>query len=66
VLLKAYFIDANPHHSEGILILPPISDPKPIGEHPLEIAPLSPPELPPQDLSRFQGFFAYPQILLIV
>ncbi len=34
----------------GILILPPMSDPKDIGTHRAATRPASPPELPPQDL----------------
>lgn len=40
----------NPVHSAGILKLPPISDPNPIGEQYDAINPLYPPLLPPHDL----------------
>lgn len=53
-------------NSEGILPLPAISLPRPIGEQWLPTSPPSPPELPPQVRVSFQGFLAYPKILLLV
>lgn len=45
-------------------MLPAISDPIPKTEHRPLTSPPYPPELPPGDLSLFQGFNDLPQILL--
>jgi hypothetical protein len=41
-------------------MLPPISDPTPIGEHREDIKAAYPPELPPAPLNLFQGFKTLP------
>jgi hypothetical protein len=53
-----------PLNADGTLILPPMSVPIVKGTHLEAIRPASPPELPPQVLAKFQGFFASPQTLL--
>jgi len=51
----------TPLNYAGILILPPISEPIPRGEHRAATKAPYPPELPPTHLSSFQGFLALPQ-----
>ena len=55
-----------PLNVAGILMLPPISEPRPNGEEYEPTNPPSPPELPPVDRLVFHGFLAYPKILLFV
>jgi hypothetical protein len=52
-----------PLNRQGILILPPMSDPREKGTHLEATSPPSPPELPPHDLSLLKGFLETPQIL---
>lgn len=66
ILLLVHLSVTNPVKSAGILKLPPISVPSPIGEQKAETNPDQPPELPPQDLVRFHGFKQYPNMLLFV
>lgn len=64
--LACGFIVTSPVNAAGIRKLPPISDPKPIGELYEATIPDYPPELPPHDRPWFQGFLQYPKILLFV
>ena len=45
-----------PLKREGILMLPPMSEPRAKGTHLAATRPPSPPELPPHDLSLLKGF----------
>jgi hypothetical protein len=60
------FKPKTPQKLAGIRMLPPISEPTPMGEPLREIKAASPPELPPDDLSLFQGFIVLPQRLLVL
>ena len=60
VLVPVGLKPLTPLKAQGILILPPISDPSEIGAHLEAIIPPSPPELPPQDLVLSHGFYAQP------
>lgn len=51
----------TPQKWQGILILPPISLPRPIGDVLAAIDAAYPPELPPTDLLTFHGFKHLPQ-----
>lgn len=55
-----------PQSYDGILILPPTSEPTPINEHLELIIDPYPPELPPTFLFLFQGFNVFPHKLLFV
>lgn len=55
----------SPQNSAGILILPPMSDPRPRGEQYPLINPAYPPVLPPGVLFLFHGFSALPQTSFI-
>lgn len=55
-----------PQKAAGILRLPPMSLPTPMGEMRAATAPPSPPELPPTDFFWFQGLRALPQRKLLV
>lgn len=62
-LLLVYFIPTSPHQLAGALMLDPISDPIPPGEHLLATKVPSPPELPPGVRVGSQGFLALPNKL---
>lgn len=55
----------TPQKCEGILMLPPMSFPMPIGETPEARAAAYPPELPPTDFLLFQGLRHLPQRKLL-
>jgi hypothetical protein len=58
-------IEQIPVNNAGILTLPPISLPIPIGLHKDDINPDYPPELPPVFLFRFQIFLDLPKTKLL-
>lgn len=55
----------TPQKCEGILMLPPMSFPMPIGETPEARAAPYPPELPPTDFLLFQGLRHLPHRKLL-
>src|SRR5215467_2085612 len=60
------FKPTTPQNADGIRMLPPKSVPKPRGDPPEAISAASPPELPPAEWERFQGFRVKPKIRLVV
>lgn len=64
--MEVGLIPKIPQNSDGILILPPISEPIPIGEQFELISPAYPPELPPVARALFHGFSDLPQTLFMV